>query len=528
MCELIHDLVAKWAENTPEADALLYKDQRISYRELHTSVAGIAAGLRSLGVNPGDRVAVYLPNLPANVLSLFGTSSAGLVFVPINPLLKPAQVAHILADCDARVLVTSNQRLVQLTGGLGKLPELMSVVVTDSELNCSTGVDFELLPWSELLERGLSAPTPISWKQPIDTDVAAILYTSGSTGKAKGVVLSHRNLVVGADSVARYLGNTQEDRLLAVLPLSFDYGLSQLTSAFGCGAAVAVLDYLLPRDVVNAVVKYRITGLAAVPPLWIQLAEMQWPPEAVETLRYLTNSGGAMPRSTTRRLREALPDTDIYLMYGLTEAFRSTYLPPSEVDKRPDSIGMPIPNAEIMVVREDGSECEVGEVGELVHRGSLVSLGYWNDQEKTARRFRPVPGQLAELTVPEIAVWSGDDVRRDEEGFLYFVRRKDEMIKTSGYRVSPSEVEDVLYASDSVREAVAVGLPHPTLGQAILALVVASRNADELEVLQHCQRELPNFMVPQGIQFVDALPRNQNGKFDRRQLVESFKDIFLV
>jgi acyl-CoA ligase (AMP-forming) (exosortase A-associated) len=351
--------------------------------------------------------------------------------------------------------------------------------------------------------------------------VAAILYTSGSTGRPKGVVLSHRNMVAGARSVAEYLENRPDDRLLAVLPLSFDYGLSQLTTAFSVGAGVVLLEYLLPRDVIGAVARWGITGLAAVPPLWNQLARLPWPPDAARSLRYLTNSGGAMPRATTAALRAALPDARIFLMYGLTEAFRSTYLPPEQIDVRPDSIGRAIPNVEVLVVRDDGTECAPGESGELVHRGALVGLGYWNDPEKTAQRYRPAPGQPPELPNPELAVWSGDQVRRDAEGYLYFVSRKDEMIKTSGYRVSPTEVEEVVYASGLAAQAVAIGIPHPDLGQAI-ALVVQPSRADvtEQELLEHCRRELPTFMTPVAAFLRGELPRNQNGKIDRKALGE--------
>ena len=271
-------------------------------------------------------------------------------------------------------------------------------------------------------------------------------------------------MLSGAYSVTRYLDNRADDRLLAILPFSFDYGLSQLTTAFVVGARAVLMDYLLPRDVITAVARDGITGLAAVPPMWVQLARLDWPAAAVESLRYFTNSGGAMPRATLNALRRRLPETTPYLMYGLTEAFRSTYLPPEEIDHRPDSIGKAIPNAEILVVRADGSPCAPGEPGELVHRGSLVAQGYWNDPDKTAERFRPLPGQNPALPLVEMAVWSGDTVRIDQEGFLYFIGRKDDMIKTSGYRVSPTEIEEVLYDSGLVAEAAALGVTHPALG----------------------------------------------------------------
>jgi len=339
-------------------------------------------------------------------------------------------------------------------------------------------------------------------------------------------VLSHKNMVTGARSVASYLGNHADDRLLAVLPFSFDYGLSQLTTAFSVGASVALMDYLLPRDVIRAVDRYNISGLAAVPPIWNQLAQLEWPESATSSLRYITNSGGAMPQATTTKLRTSLPRTQVFLMYGLTEAFRSTYLPPDQIDRRPDSIGKAIPNAEIMVVRQDGTECGPNEPGELVHRGSLVALGYWNDPTKTAERFKPSPGRPAGIPLQEIAVWSGDQVRCDEEGYLYFISRLDEMIKTSGYRVSPSEVEEVVYHLPGVKEAAAIGLPHPMIGQAILLVVHGDEHLTEKDILGHCKKELPNFMVPQEILLLDEMPHNQNGKIDRKQLSTEYATLF--
>jgi acyl-CoA ligase (AMP-forming) (exosortase A-associated) len=347
--------------------------------------------------------------------------------------------------------------------------------------------------------------------------MAAILYTSGSTGRPKGVVLSHRNLVAGAASVASYLGNTPADRLLAVLPLSFDYGLSQLTTAFHSGASCVLMNYLAPRDILDAVQEHGITGLAAIPPLWMQLAQLHWPRDT--TLRYLTNSGGSMPRATVAALRGALPAARLYLMYGLTEAFRSTYLPPEEIERRPCSIGRAIPNAEILVLRPDGTRCAPDEPGELVHRGALVALGYWNDPARTAERFRPLPAACG-LPLPEIAVWSGDTVRMDADGYLYFIGRRDEMIKVSGYRISPAEVEEVLAAHPGVLEAVAFGVPHPLTGDAVAAAVrVAGDGPDAATLLAHCRRQLPSYMVPASIAAgCDPLPRNANGKFDRMAL----------
>jgi acyl-CoA ligase (AMP-forming) (exosortase A-associated) len=526
MTDLLHDLIRHAAARWPQADALIYQRQTLSYRELDALVDRVACVLtNALGLGMQERVAVYLPKRVEAVAAMFGAARAGGVFVPINPLLKAEQVAHILNDCNVRVLVTTSDRAAALAGSLRGCQDVTTVVLVDADAVTSLDLSpARTLAWEALLDQAGAAHL----HRVIDMDMAAILYTSGSTGKPKGVVLSHRNMVAGARSVAEYLANRPEDRLLAALPFSFDYGFSQLSTAFETGACVVLMDYLLPRDVIKAVASEGITGLAGVPPLWIQLAQLDWPEAAQRSLRYITNSGGAMPKPTVLRLRQALPSTSVFLMYGLTEAFRSTYLPPDQVDTHPESIGKSIPNAEIMVVRSDGSPCAPGEPGELVHRGALVAMGYWNDPEKTAARFRPAPNRAQGLVLPEIAVWSGDTVVKDEDGFLYFVGRRDEMIKTSGYRVSPTEVEEVLYATGLVKEACAVGVPHPTLGQAVAVVAVAVDEDSEPSnaLLMSCKARLPTYMQPAHCEWRDALPRNPNGKIDRSLLARQLKSLF--
>jgi len=518
MTYLIHDSIFDSAARTPDAEALAYGAARCTYRDLAAQVKALAALLLARGLGPGERVAVYMEKRIENVAAMFGAAAAGCVFVPVNPLLKPEQVAYILADCSVRLLVTTPERHAQLASGLATCPDLKTVLVTGDALTASPPSP-DLLYWEEM--GTLSAPCQPHRR--IDTDMAAILYTSGSTGAPKGVVLSHRNMVAGAASVASYLGLAASDRLLAVLPLSFDYGLSQLTTAFLRGASVVLMNYLFPKDIVTAVREHGITGLAAVPPLWIALARLSWPADC--TLRFITNSGGAMPTVTVAALQEALPRTDIFLMYGLTEAFRSTYLPPGEVARRPDSIGRAIPNAEVLVVRPDGALCDADEPGELVHRGALVALGYWNDPARTALRFRPAPGQDPALPLPELAVWSGDTVRRDADGFLYFVGRSDDMIKVSGYRISPTEIESVLHASGLVSEVAVFGIDDATLGQSIVAVAVADAGlVDGAALLAECKRRLPAYMVPAHIELrSDALPRNPNGKIDRNLLRQTIR-----
>jgi len=512
----LHHLLEGRARSHPESPALTFKKQTLTYAELWQLSTSAARGLLNVGLNRSERVAVFLDKRIETVAAIFGTSAAGGAFVPVNPLLRPQQVGYILRDCDVRVLVTSPERLALLEEELAACPTVEHVVVVG---DAPPGLGATTHSWDALVS---DPNTRTAVDQPIDLDVAAILYTSGSTGRPKGVVLSHRNLIVGAESVSQYLENTADDVILSALPLSFDAGFSQLTTAFSVGAHVVLMNYLLPGDVVRLCARHKVTGLTCVPPLWIQIADQKWPEEATASLRYFANTGGRMPKPTLDKLRGLFPTAKPYLMYGLTEAFRSTYLDPAEVDRRPDSIGKAIPNAEILVVRPDGSRCDPGEEGELVHRGALVALGYWNDPERTAERFRPVPGRDEPWRNPETSVWSGDAVVTDEDGFLYFVGRKDEMIKTSGYRVSPTEVEEVAYATGLVRDAVALGVDDARLGQRIVLVASPTGPAglDQDELIAAMKRSLPLFMVPAQIQVRDEIPRSPNGKFDRKRLHE--------
>jgi acyl-CoA ligase (AMP-forming) (exosortase A-associated) len=525
---LLHELIEVSAQRTPQAIALTYGADALSYQELQAATAHFSAGLMQLGLQRGERVAIYLEKRFETVIASFGAPAAGGVFVPLNPLLKPEQVAFILRDCNVRVLVTSPERLALLAPVLAECHDLRDVVLTGAEVPAAPqSPHLAFTRWNALL-----ASPPQAGHRVIDTDMVAILYTSGSTGRPKGVVLSHRNMVAGAKSVASYLENQATDTLLAALPLSFDAGFSQLTTAFHVGARVVLLNYLLPRDVLKAMAREKVSGLTVVPPLYIQLAQLEWPAEVREHLRYFANTGGRMPGETLALLRKRVPKALPFLMYGLTEAFRSTFLPPAEVDRRPDSIGKAIPNAEILVLREDGSPCAPHEPGELVHRGALVGMGYWNDAEKTAERYKllapDAPGRQPGLQLPEYAVFSGDTVRQDEEGFLYFIGRRDEMMKTSGYRVSPTEVEEVLYATRMVGECVAFGVDHPSLGHAIqvIATPAGSTGAIDMKALNlECRARMPAYMVPAHIDVRPGpLPRNPNGKIDRKLLATEWAE----
>ncbi len=497
----LHRLVERQALSRPEAIALRCGEEALSYAALWERICETAGRLQALGLEPGDRVAIWLPKTPEHVVTAFATLAAGGVFVPVNPVLKAAQVSHILRNSGARILVSNADRLVGLDPEIGRQEPSPIRVTVDRPPSGSTALQLDQVD-------AIAGYVP---SERGGRDLAALFYTSGSTGRPKGVMVSHDNLCLGAASVAEYLQNTAEDRILAVLPFSFDYGFSQLTTAFHAGATVVLLEYLLPGQVIQAVERFGITGLAGVPSLWNRLASLEWPDEARRSLRYVTNSGGTLSQSTLARLQEALPETAVFLMYGLTEAFRSTYLPPALLDAHPDSVGLPVPHAEVHVVRPDGSECEPGEEGELVHVGPLVTQGYWQDPETTAQVFRPWPDGRP-------AVWSGDRMVRDAEGLLYFRGRSDGLIKTSGYRVSPEEIEEQALACPGVRQALAVGLPDEVRGQRIL---LAFEGECERETLRrHLADRLPNFMLPDAVIPYDRLPLTPHGKPDRIRLRE--------
>jgi acyl-CoA ligase (AMP-forming) (exosortase A-associated) len=525
---LLHETLFETAGHLPDREALTHdRSGAITFESFAHAVRRLAGHFIEIGVRPNDRVAVYLSKVPLAPVAYYAATLAGGVFVPLNPVLKAPQVAHILRDCAVKIFVTSPERFEHLGGVVAECTDLRHVLFSEAPPDRET----LRLDWSAWDQGSLAVGGSTTLDDPprrVDNDMSAILYTSGSTGKPKGVIISHRNVVSGAQSVSQYLEISTADRLLALLPFSFDYGLNQLTSAVLKGGACVLFDYLLARDVIKAVVRHEITGLAAVPPLWAQLAPLEWPDQAVRSLRYITNSGGAMPEKVLDQLRRKLPNTAPYLMYGLTEAFRSTYLPPDKVDERKGSMGKAIPNAEILVVGKDGRAVGPNEPGELIHRGALVALGYWNDPERTAERFKPVPSQPTEIPSKETAVWSGDTVRYDEDGYLYFIGREDGMIKTSGYRVSPEEIEEIAYATGEISAAAAIGARHEILGQGIVLIVcrTAESAVTEEQLLEKCKQELANFMVPLLIVFRDEMPHNPNGKINRRRLAEEYADVF--
>lgn len=508
---LLHDLLTG-VGRPPDKEAIVDGGTRYTYRDFKNATARCAGVLRGLGLERGDRVAIFLPKSFAECWAIFGASRADGVFVPINALMRPQQVRHIVSDSEARFLITDRQSWEALQSELGDVKSLMGILLVD---DCLEDNDMRLVPMAFDIEVP-EAPG----NQAIGEDLAAILYTSGSTGRPKGVMLSHRNLLAGARIVRTYLGIGQQDRLLSVLPFSFDYGLNQLLTAVEQGAALVLLSFRFGNEIVDTLARERITGFAGVPTIWAIIARSapRIAKSDLSQLRYITNTGGAVPTETVTRLREILPTTNIFLMYGLTEAFRSTYLPPQELDQRPTSIGKAIPECEIFVLNKKGERAAPGEPGILIHRGPTVSMGYWRRPEETANVLRPNP--LRDPTEGcDLVCYSGDLVRQDEDGFFYFMARNDAMIKSSGYRISPTEVEEQLMSSGAFHQVAVIGLPDPVVGQIVHAVAVPSGPETSVsDVLAGCANELPTYMVPRTIELVEKLPVSPNGKVDYKLL----------
>jgi acyl-CoA ligase (AMP-forming) (exosortase A-associated) len=495
----IEDALATAARTVPDRVALVAGERSWSYAALAAAARAVAADLKAAGIGGGDRVAIYLDKTPEAVAAFYGIWLAGGVAVPVNESLQLRQIDHILRHSGSRVLISDSRRLARLNGTL----PAPSPTIVEIDLTRVTPVACDSVP----------ATGP---REP-----AAILYTSGSTGLPKGILISHGNLTSGARIVATYLEIRADERILSVLPFSFDYGLNQLLTSVRQRATLVLQRSHFPADICRALVDHRITALAGVPPLWIQLMDGHSPLRTLPvqpTLRYITNSGGVFPVELIAQYRALWPETQIFLMYGLSEAFRSTYLPPDQIDRRPGSMGRAIPETEIYVLRDDGRPCAPGEAGELVHRGPTVALGYWQDPVATAAIFRRSP--FAGADPDEQVVYSGDLVRTDDEGFLYFVGRRDQLIKSQGYRISPDEVEQVLYASGLVAEAAVCGEPDGQAGQAVVAHVVAHEPArfsiDDL--IAYCRREMPRYMVPRAVHVHESLPRTSSGKLDRKRV----------
>lgn len=500
---LLHHLL----EHAPAAEndtAIVDGESSHDFHTFRCAVERLAGWLKANGVRRGDRVAVALPKSFEECVAVFAISRAEGVLVPINPALKSAQIRHIVEDCDARTVLTTAAQANQLR-----------------DLLCGQSNARDVVDVAAVLEDASNDGQALAPSAALGEDLAAILYTSGSTGHPKGVMLSHRNLIAGTRIVRTYLDIRSSDRLLSVLPFSFDYGLNQLLTAVEQGATIVLFTFRLGDQLVRALRDFRITGLAGVPAIWAILARTA--PSLARTplpdLRYITNSGGAVPSATVKQLRQLLPDTQIYLMYGLTEAFRSTFLPPEDIDDKPTSIGKAIPECEVFPVTADGRRADPGEPGILVHRGPTVSLGYWNRPQDTAAVLRPNPFVPREAG-GDIVCWSGDIVTMDEDGYLYFVARDDAMIKSAGFRISPTEVEEALMITGHFDQVAVIGLPDEWVGERVHAVgVPKGGNGFARQVLQSLSEQLPSHMVPKEIEVVDSLPTTANGKVDYKCLV---------
>lgn len=490
----------------------------ITFGELAEESGRMAALLRELAIKRGERVAILLEKSIEQVISLFAVSKKGAVSVFINPVLKKDQVEHILGDCQAQAVICKRREWERY--GIA-MP--LKVIYMDPDGYGAAREKEDEFHWARVREQ--LAGRPVEDGQ-ISDDIAKLIYTSGSTGKPKGVVFTHRNLIEGAEIVSQYLEITNNERIISVLPFNFDYGLNQLTTAILKGATLVLHNFFLANDLLRVLEGEKITGLAGMNPIWVKIFNEKRPPGRrydFSHLRYITNSGGKVPEAIVRKMQAFFPKTRIFLMYGLTEAFRSTYLPPEELDKRPNSIGKAIPNVEILVVNEKGEECKPGEVGELVHRGALITRGYWNDPEKTEKVFRRNTFLKGQIHLNEPVVYSGDLVMKDKDGFLYYVSRKDSMIKTMGYRVSPTEVEEALMKIEGVRDAVAFGKEIETGDQIVVAVIQNNSNGiEEKDILLQCRKNMPEYMVPKKFHFEEAFPKTANGKVDRSLLKQKW------
>ncbi len=510
------DLLTLHDGDTLDRIAVVEGDRRITYRQLQVLVETVAGRLVELGVERGDRVVVHLRKSVEEVVAMFAAWRIGAVAVNVNAVWTVQQLAYVISDCGAVVAIVDGKRASELGG---TLPTPLRHVVVKGSAPAAEG--FSAWPTS-------AAAVPN--RRLLDADLAAILYTSGSTGSPKGVMLTHTNLLVGARSVARYTDQTGDDRLLSLLSFGFDYGLNQLLTASLLGARVVLMPLSMPSVVVAALQKEGVTGFAAVPPVWHQLVKyLEEARIPLPSLRYVTNSGGALSKPVLDAMRNVFPGVRVHCMYGFTEAFRSTQLPPEQFTEKPGSIGQAVPNAETFVVVRGRGLAKPGETGELVHRGSFISCGYWGRPDATAEKIRPVP-ELADLLGDEKVAWSGDLVRIDEDGDLWFVGREDHMIKSLGFRISPTEVEDVIHRSGLVAEVIAFGVADEMAGQ-VVHICVSGRSSggskpvvDRAAVDAYSRAHLPAYMVPRQTHvWSGSMPRTPSGKLDVRTVVDACK-----
>jgi amino acid adenylation domain-containing protein len=503
---LVNDFLENSAAQRPDEVALVCEGRRLTYTQIEEQANKVANGLLEMGVQSGDRVAIWLPNSVETVVGLFGILKAGGTFVILNATTKFDKLAYVLNNCTAGGLFAPGRHGDLLPDLFEAVPSLRFAIQCGSGAVESDSRSSQIYSFDQVLE---SYPDARPSCSTIDIDLACLIYTSGSTGDPKGVMSTHRNVAFAASSIIEYLENVPEDIIINVLPLAFDYGLYQLLMAFKFGGALVLeRSFTYPAAVLNRIAAENVTGLPGVPTVFAMLLQLDLNRFDLSSIRYLTNTAAALPVDHIRQLRDAFPWARLYSMYGLTESKRTLYLPPEELNRRPGSVGIPIPGTDAWVEGDDGEKLSPGEVGELVVRGSHVMQGYWRDPDETAKRFRP--GRYP----AERLLYTGDLFRMDEEGFFYFVSRKDDIIKSRGEKVAPKEVESVIYQLPEVVEAAVVGVPDDLLGQAVKAFVVCGddHSLTERDVLRHCARHLEDFMVPKNVEFRDSLPKTSSGK----------------
>jgi len=518
---LVEEFLEQSAKRFPDKIALITEAERFSYLQIEQQANCLAHALISAGVTRGDRVVIVLPNSLESVLAVWGTLKAGAVFVVLHYSIKSDKLAYVLNNCRATAMVVAAGKLDLDHAWLGETPYLRSVFIVGEG---QRHFDQVRASGKEVLSldgiRNDLAHTSPPEKKCIDIDLAALIYTSGSTGRPKGVMMTHLNIVSAATSITTYLENQADDIVLNVLPLSFDYGLYQLLMMFKVGGTLLLLNsFAYPHPVLQKIADEGVTGFPIVPTISATLLQTNLSRHTFPKLRYITNTAAALPVEHIRRLRSAFPDVKIYSMYGLTECKRVSYLPPDQIDVRPGSVGRGMPNEEVYIVDPEGHRVAPGVVGELIIRGSNVMKGYWELPEETDKCLRPgrLPG--------EKVLHSGDLFFADSEGYLFFVGRRDDMIKTRGEKVSPREVEDAIYSLDSVAEAAVIGIPDPVLGSAIKAYIVPKQGAalTAQDVLRHCSAKLEDFMIPKIVEFRQSLPKTDTGKISKRAIAEAGK-----
>ena len=512
---LLEQFLEQTASRLPDKVALICGNRRVTYREIEVDANRLAHGLMARGVQRGDRVVVFLDNCVEAAVAVWGILKAGAVFVMVNPTTKADKLTYLLNNCRCTAMIAQPGRLRGYETCWNETPHLTHVIgVGGSDI---PGCTHPVSAWQDILSEQTEHSEPPA-KRCIDVDLAALVYTSGSTGNPKGVMLTHHNMVTANRAITAYLRNTQDDIVLNVLPLSFDYGLYQWLMCCNYGGTLVLeKSFTYPHATLEKIVQEKVTGFPIVPTIVAILLQMDLAKYDLSKLRYLSNTGAAFPIEYIQKLRKLIPGVTIFSMFGLTECKRVSYLPPEEIDRRPGSVGKAMPNCETMIMDEAGKLLGPGEVGELVVRGSNVMRGYWESPEETARRLKP--GRIPH----ETWLYTGDLFRTDEDGFLYWVGRKDDIIKSRGEKVSPREVEDVLVQHPSIAEAAVVGISDPVLGQAVRAVIRLQPDCllTARDVQSHCRQYLEDFMVPQQVEIRDTLPKTPNGKIDKKLLVEA-------